>query len=69
MRLKVNPHGLRVGVIKDWDSRWSEALHMPTDFWVVQNCSTTRVVGKVKEWNNQNDRGMKNVPRKKPHHK
>ena len=19
---KVNPHGLRVGVIKDWDSRW-----------------------------------------------
>ena len=22
MRQKVNPHGLRVGVIKDWDSRW-----------------------------------------------
>ena len=22
MGLKVNPHGLRVGVIKDWDSRW-----------------------------------------------
>ncbi len=19
---KVNPHGLRVGIIKDWDSRW-----------------------------------------------
>ena len=19
---KVNPHGLRVGVIKDWDSKW-----------------------------------------------
>ena len=23
MGQKVNPHGLRVGVIKDWDSRWS----------------------------------------------
>ena len=24
MGQKVNPHGLRVGVIKDWDSRWYE---------------------------------------------
>ena len=23
MGQKVNPHGLRVGVIKNWDSRWS----------------------------------------------
>ena len=22
MGQKVNPHGLRVGVIKDWDSMW-----------------------------------------------
>ena len=22
MGQKVNPHGIRVGVIKDWDSRW-----------------------------------------------
>ena len=22
MGQKVNPHGLRVGVIKEWDSRW-----------------------------------------------
>lgn len=22
MGQKVNPHGLRVGIIKDWDSRW-----------------------------------------------
>ncbi len=22
MGQKVNPHGLRVGVIKDWSSRW-----------------------------------------------
>ena len=25
MGQKVNPHGLRVGVIKDWDSRWFES--------------------------------------------
>ena len=24
MGQKVNPHGLRVGVIKDWDSKWYE---------------------------------------------
>ena len=24
MGQKVNPHGIRVGVIKDWDSRWFE---------------------------------------------
>lgn len=24
MGQKINPHGLRVGVIKDWDSRWFE---------------------------------------------
>ncbi|MBR5979973.1 MAG: 30S ribosomal protein S3, partial [Oscillospiraceae bacterium] len=22
MGQKVNPHGLRVGIISDWDSRW-----------------------------------------------
>ena len=22
MGQKVHPHGLRVGIIKDWDSRW-----------------------------------------------
>ena len=25
MGQKVNPHGARVGVIKDWDSRWYAA--------------------------------------------
>ena len=25
MGQKVNPHGLRVGVIKNWDSRWFES--------------------------------------------
>ena len=34
MGQKVNPHGLRVGVIKDWDSRWSVSythLTLPTN--------------------------------------
>ena len=22
MGQKVNPHGIRVGIIKDWDSKW-----------------------------------------------
>ena len=29
MGQKVNPHGLRVGVIKDWESRW---FAEPEDF-------------------------------------
>ena len=31
MGQKVNPHGLRVGIIKDWDSRW----YAEGDFGVV----------------------------------
>ena len=30
MGQKVNPHGLRVGVIKDWDSRWYAHLRSAT---------------------------------------
>ncbi len=31
MGQKVNPHGLRVGVIKDWDSKWyAEATSLIT---------------------------------------
>ncbi len=29
MGQKVNPHGLRVGVIKDWDSRWLYSAGVP----------------------------------------
>ena len=28
MGQKVNPHGLRVGVIKDWDSKWRSKEHL-----------------------------------------
>lgn len=66
---KVNPHGLRVCVIKDWDSRWNFDSHIPVNFPEYGKASTLRVVEKIKEWNNQGDSGMKNVPRKKPHHK
>lgn len=29
MGQKVNPHGLRVGVIKDWDSKWYADAEFP----------------------------------------
>lgn len=34
MGQKVNPHGLRVGVIKDWDSRWFAKDHLYGDLLV-----------------------------------
>ena len=36
MGQKVNPHGLRVGVIKDWDSRWY-AREDKVGEWVVED--------------------------------
>ncbi len=43
MGQKVNPHGLRVGVIRDWDSRWypNEPLVTPT---------SDSIIGVVKPW-------------------
>ena len=35
MGQKVNPHGLRVGVIKDWDSRWYARNEKVGDLLVV----------------------------------
>ena len=32
MGQKVNPHGFRVGVIKDWDSRWIGKSKQIADF-------------------------------------
>lgn len=34
MGQKVNPHGLRVGIIKDWDSRWYASDAEFSDFLV-----------------------------------
>ena len=69
MAMKVNPHKLRVGVIRDWDSRWSPNLHIPKDFSEQETYKVTSVVGNQKTWKSQGDNGMRNIPRKKPHHK
>ena len=37
MGQKVNPHGLRVGVIKDWDSRW----YARNEKWAIWSLKTT----------------------------
>ena len=37
MGQKVNPHGLRVGVIKDWDSRWYASDEKVGDLLVEDN--------------------------------
>ena len=34
MGQKVNPHGLRVGVIKEWDTRWYADKKTFSDFLV-----------------------------------
>lgn len=67
--LKVNPHGLRVGVIKDWDSRWNPDSHTLEEVFESTKNRTTRVVGQIRDWNILGDKGVKNVPKKKPHHR
>ena len=37
MGQKVNPHGLRVGVIKDWDSLWFARIEKVGDLLVEDN--------------------------------
>lgn len=64
-----NPHNLRVGVIKDWESRWKPDLMLPTSFHEHGEYKGPSVVGKLKPWKSQVDNGMRNVPRKKPHHR
>lgn len=64
-----NPHNLRVGVIKEWESRWQPDLQLPTSFSEHENHKEPSVVGKLKPWKSQGDNGMKNVPRKRPHHR
>ena len=49
MGQKVNPHGLRVGVIKDWDSKWYADAEF-SDY-LVEDYKITEggVIGKVSE--------------------
>ena len=37
MGQKVSPHGLRVGVIKDWDSKWYADKNKFADYLVEDN--------------------------------
>ena len=46
MGQKVNPHGLRVGVIKNWDSRWYAADEMFGDI-LVQDYKIREYVKKA----------------------
>lgn len=37
MGQKVNPHGFRVGIMKDWDSRWVAKKDQFADYLVEDN--------------------------------
>ena len=47
MGQKVSPHGLRVGVIKDWDSKWYAGKHNFADMLVEDNQIRTFVKKKL----------------------
>lgn len=47
MGQKVNPHGLRVGVIKDWDSVWYADKKNYADFLVEDNAMRTYIKKKL----------------------
>lgn len=47
MEQKVNPHGLRIGVIKDWDSKWYEEAEF-ADFLVEDYIGGKRL--RIKDW-------------------
>lgn len=47
MGQKVSPHGLRVGVIKDWDSKWYADKNNFADYLVEDNKVRTFVKKKL----------------------
>ena len=47
MGQKVNPHGLRVGVIKDWDSRWYANKKNFADYLIEDNKIRTHIKKKL----------------------
>lgn len=49
MGQKVNPHGLRVGVIKDWDSQWY--ADDGYESFLVEDCGFK--IGRIKHWDFQ----------------
>ena len=49
MGQKVNPHGIRVGVIKDWDSRWFAAKKDFSDNLVEDHKIRTELKAQLKD--------------------
>lgn len=49
MGQKVNPHGLRVGVIKDWDSIWYADKYNFANLLVEDNSLRTHIKNKLKD--------------------
>ena len=49
MGQKVNPHGFRVGVIKDWDSRWVAKSNKFSDY-LVEDDKIRKFVKKKLRW-------------------
>ena len=47
MGQKVNPHGLRVGIIKDWDTKWYANDKSFGDFLVEDNKIRKFIKGKL----------------------
>ena len=47
MGQKVSPHGLRVGVIKDWDSKWYADKANFADYLIEDNKVRTYVKKKL----------------------
>lgn len=47
MGQKINPHALRVGVIKDWDSKWYAEQNDYDEEAIETELSR---IGKVKDW-------------------
>lgn len=37
MGQKVNPNGLRIGIIKNWESRWIASNNLQTSKWIVED--------------------------------
>ena len=47
MGQKVNPHGLRVGVNKDWDSKWYADKNKFAEFLAEDNQVRTFEIGRA----------------------
>ena len=43
---KINPHGLRVGIMKDWKSEWYAD---DSDFAILEESNNLKI-GRVKNW-------------------